>query len=667
MRKTLFIFILLLAFIFIGCSNKPASQGNEPDDEITYYINAKDENITLDVGDVKEITFDTNLEDDISIKLKNDGILELTGKTIKALKSGSTTVELYFIYGNDRISDTINVIVNREPIRYSFSFKQEELLLDVDGEYNIEYDTDYDGEIEFSSSDENVAKVLSGVIYTFNTGVTTITAKLNNELDQKFDIKLTVKEKDTMYIVTINNSGYEVKEGTSFIDFLEEKYGENLAPSKYNYKFDAYYLDSECTQKLDLYSFVTCDIQLYPKYNIIEYSFDVDNVYRIVGGKNISGNVIIFTRSYAYYDLTEIDLSEYYTFQVKYDLILLDYKISMTDTKEIPYDGFLLAIKKDSGVYRTGKGLLKTGKKVYLDNYSVCFAKRITLNKQNPIEQVDEISAINGITASFVSVYDATNKKTLFRKNGELTAYPASTTKIVTALTALKYCDFDDSYTCGDELDCMWQGSSPGTAGMVKGQVWTIRNLLYAALLPSGNDAAYGLAACTIAKLYPNNTWTARQRIDKFAELMNQTIEEIGCVHSHFMTPDGNSYYTSSGAWEERLSKHFVCADDMCRIANYAFRVPELVEIVRTTSISIYVGSKNYSFTNTNKLLRGDSGYYYAGTVGMKTGTTTPGGNCLVSGVWKKDRLIIVAMLKSTTSNGRYDDSLKVYNAVFPA
>ena len=667
MRKTLFIFILLLAFIFIGCSNKPSSQGTEEQEEIEYYINALNKNITLDIGDEKEITFETNIDENISIKIKNDGILSLNGKTIKALKSGGTTVELYFIYGDDRISDVINVFVNKEPIEYSFNFFEEELVLYVDGEYKLEYVTNYEDEIDFTSSDEKVAKILDGVIYTFNVGETTITASLNNELGQKFEIKLTVKEKDTMYIVTINNTGFEVKEGTSFIDFLELKYGERLAPSKYNYKFDNYYLDRECTQKLDLYSFVTGDITLYPKYNIIEYTFNVDNVYRIVGGKNISGDVVVFTKSYAYYDLTEVDLSDYYTYQVRYNLILLDYKITMVDTMEIPYDGFLLAIKKDSSVYRTGKDLLKPGKLVYLDNYSVCFAKKITLNKQNPIEDVDEISSINGITASFVSCYDATNKKTLFRKNGELTAYPASTTKIVTALTALKYCDFNDKYICGDELDCMWQGSSPGTAGMVKGQEWTIRNLLYAALLPSGNDAAYGLAACTIAKLYPNNTWTARQRIDKFAELMNETIEEIGCVHSHFMTPDGNSYYTSSGAWEERLSKHYVCADDMCRIANFAFRVPELVEIVRTTSITIYVGSKTYSFTNTNKLLRGDTGYYYAGTVGMKTGTTTPGGNCLVSGVWKKDRLIIVAMLKSTTSNGRYDDSLKVYNAVFPA
>ena len=666
--KKIFYLLVLLSLFLICCSSRSQDTNNSNinnEDNIEYFIDASSPRITMEIGDEVELTYITNIPYDISFKIKKDGILELNDNKIKALKSGDTEVELYFIDGDDRISSTIKVKVNKEPVDYYFSYGENDLVLEMDVVYNLKYDTNFDGDITFYSEDENVAKILSDTIYTFNPGEVNIVASfMANGERYIYKLKITVKEPDPMCIITITNNSYEVKNGTTFIDFLEEKFGEKLALDKYNYKFDGYYLDSEFNERLDLYSIVSSDATLYPKYSLIEVSFDVDNVYRIVGGKNIVGNVVAFTKSYAY-DLSMVDLSEYTTIQVKYDLILDNYKITQLDTLEIPYDGFLLAFKKDSKTYASCKELLKSGKLVYLDNYSIISTKRITINKQNPTTEVSEVS-VSGVTAPFVACYDATNKKMLYTKSPTATAYPASTTKIITAITALKYCDYYDSYICGNELDMMNQGSSPGTAGMIKGQKWTIRDLLYAALLPSGNDAAYGLAECTIDKLYPGNTWSARERIDKFAELMNETAEAVGCVHSHFMTPDGNSYYTSSGAWDERLSKHYVCAEDMIRIASYAFRIPELCEIVRTTNISITVSGKSYTFTNTNKLLRTDTAYYYTGTVGMKTGTTTPGGNCLVSGVFKNGRLIIVAMLKSSTSNGRYEDSLKVYNAVFP-
>ena len=200
---------------------------------------------------------------------------------------------------------------------------------------------------------------------------------------------------------------------------------------------------------------------------------------------------------------------------------------------------------------------------------------------------------------------------------------------------------------------------------MIKGQVWTIRNLLYAALLPSGNDAAYGLAECTIEKLYPNNNWTARQRIDEFAKLMNETAKELGMYNSHFMTPDGNSYYTNGSTWDIRLSDHYVCAADMCVLANYAFRIPEIAEVVRTSHIDILVGSKNFSFNNTNLLLRPDSQYYLNYIVGLKTGTTTPAGYCLITGAFKNNRFIIVVVLKATSTAARNTDSRAIYAKIF--
>ena len=149
----------------------------------------------------------------------------------------------------------------------------------------------------------------------------------------------------------------------------------------------------------------------------------------------------------------------------------------------------------------------------------------------------------------------------------------------------------------------MWQGSSPSTASLKKGQTWTLIELLYATLLPSGNDAAYAVAALTINYLYPNNTWTAREQIDKFAELMNEVAAEAGATNSHFMVPDGNSYYTSSGAWDDRLTYHYVTANDMVKIARYAFSFGEIAEVVSTVGASFSIDGTGYSYTNTNHLL----------------------------------------------------------------
>ena len=129
-------------------------------------------------------------------------------------------------------------------------------------------------------------------------------------------------------------------------------------------------------------------------------------------------------------------------------------------------------------------------------------ANRIYINPQQEKQDVEEINITT--TSNFSTAYDYTNDKFLYQKNADVKAYPASTTKIITALAAVKYASLDLKITVGDELDVMYEGSSPGTAGSKKGQVWTLRQLLYAMLLPSGNDSAYTIAA-GVARSLPGN------------------------------------------------------------------------------------------------------------------------------------------------------------------
>ena len=145
---------------------------------------------------------------------------------------------------------------------------------------------------------------------------------------------------------------------------------------------------------------------------------------------------------------------------------------------------------------------------------------------------------------------------------------------------------------------------------------------------------------------------------------MNEVAKEAGATNSHFMVPDGNSYYTSSGSWDDRLTYHYVTANDMVKIARYAFSFGEIAEVVSTVGVSFSIDGTNYSYTNTNHLLNPDHTYYYPGTVGMKTGTTNPAGQCLVTGVFKEDRFVIVAVMYAG-SGGRDAASHAVYKKIF--
>ena len=411
------------------------------------------------------------------------------------------------------------------------------------------------------------------------------------------------------------------------------------------------------------YNKVTGNATLYPKYKKFIYGVNIDKVYGYRASDAVNGQVVAISPAYSG-DFNALVLDNYELIAIRYNPSEADYFVVETGKKVLYYDGFLLCIKKDSAESEEFLPKLSVGTKVWLDSYTINNATKVQLERT--LDKTVETFDLSGIDARFVSAYDATNKVVIGTKSGDSRAYPASTTKIITAMAALKYCPVNTTYTIGAEQDVMWQGSSPSTAGVKKGEVWTLHQLLYATLLPSGNDAAYAVAALTINYLYPNNTWTAREQIDKFAELMNEVAREAGATNSHFMVPDGNSYYTSSGNWDDRLTYHYVTANDMVKIATYAFNFGEIAEVVSTTSVSVKIEgtASPYTWSNTNHLLNPSHSAHYPGTVGMKTGTTTPAGQCLITGVYKEDRLIVLAIMYAG-NGGRDSASLAVYNKIF--
>ncbi len=256
------------------------------------------------------------------------------------------------------------------------------------------------------------------------------------------------------------------------------------------------------------------------------------------------------------------------------------------------------------------------------------------------------------VECTYAAVLDVETNQYIYKK-GRIakTMYPASTTKILTAIVALSICDLDVKHTVGDELDFVKADSS--VADIPRNRTFDLDSLLKAMMLPSGNDAAYAVAACAGKYLSDDDTVTNKEAVSLFIDEMNRFADEvIGTKGTHFTCPDG---YPDD--------EHFTTTDDMMRIARYAIEVPEIMEIVSTVSCTITSipetegeDTVSISLTNTNRLLkRGD--YFYKYAKGMKTGTTRAAGNCLISYAEKDGRRVICCVFQSPTGESRYTDS----------
>ena len=134
----------------------------------------------------------------------------------------------------------------------------------------------------------------------------------------------------------------------------------------------------------------------------------------------------------------------------------------------------------------------------------------------------------------------------LFEKNSNARMYPASTTKIMTALIALEYGDPEDIIEVGQEIEWIPQDSSK--AGLFVGQEIKLSDLLYGLMLPSGNDAANTIAVHIGKKFEMDPNLSLEDAFKVFIDLMNQRAKEIGADNTHFTNPHGyhdKDHYTT--------------------------------------------------------------------------------------------------------------------------
>ncbi|HEY4544673.1 MAG TPA: D-alanyl-D-alanine carboxypeptidase family protein, partial [Tissierellaceae bacterium] len=272
-------------------------------------------------------------------------------------------------------------------------------------------------------------------------------------------------------------------------------------------------------------------------------------------------------------------------------------------------------------------------------------------------EKVDNEKKVNdpsdnelGIFGEGAILMDSNSSQVLFEKNANKKLYPASTTKIMTAILAIELGNLDDVVTVDKEVTDLTSGSH---IALDIGEQMTLKNLLYALLIESANDSALA-----IAKHISGD-------IDSFVDLMNKKAEELGAKNTNFVNPNGL-----------HDDNHYSTPYDLALIAKYAMKNDTFRNIVKEYTYNIpptnkkneprFLKSANrliYS-TQTIKVNGKDVPIKYDGAVGIKTGYTTMANSCLVSSVEQGNRSLIAVVLNSDSEN-IYVDTHKLYDYGF--
>lgn len=233
-----------------------------------------------------------------------------------------------------------------------------------------------------------------------------------------------------------------------------------------------------------------------------------------------------------------------------------------------------------------------------------------------------------GIYGDAGIVMDAETGAVLYGKNIDQQEYPASITKLLTALLAFEYCDMtEDVVITAESLTCLGDGYA--SIGLKEGNVISMEQALYAMLLASSNEVAYAVGE-TVAK-------TQGEDYQWFIDEMNRKVEELGGTNSHFVN--------TNGVHEE---DHYTCARDMALIAKELFDYPEFFTICQTTSYTIPASAttEEHIFQQKHEMLVPGYSDYYEYAVGGKTGYTTEANNTLVTMADNGDMKLVCVTLK---------------------
>ncbi len=265
-----------------------------------------------------------------------------------------------------------------------------------------------------------------------------------------------------------------------------------------------------------------------------------------------------------------------------------------------------------------------------------------TTEHPDTTEYPDQPSREPDIVSDAAIVMDAATGQILYEKNSDMGKYPASITKVMTVLIALEHnLDMDQIVTMSE--NAIWGIERSSTnIGLDVGEQVTVRDLLYATMVNSANECAYQLAELVGGD------------VETFADMMNAKAKELGCKHTHFVTPNGL-----------HDDDHYTTAYDMALIMKAAIHNEQFREIAGTVSYTVpatNLTSEDRPLWTGTKMINPANQYYYEYCEGGKNGYTTNANNTLVTFARKDGLELICVVLDCDGQKYTFSDSEALYN-----
>lgn len=254
------------------------------------------------------------------------------------------------------------------------------------------------------------------------------------------------------------------------------------------------------------------------------------------------------------------------------------------------------------------------------------------------------------LTGEAAVLIDAQSGQVLYNKNMNDTHYPASTTKVLTAILTLENLSLENTV----EIDHEASFTTGSRIYLIEGEQVTVSELMYAMMLESANDAAVALAK------------KISGTVEDFASLMNRRAEELGAENTHFTNPNGLPD-----------EAHVTTAYDLAMMAKKGLEYEAFRHFVSTVSYEMQPTNKQPEkriFNNSNRLLFDESRKFdydgtliyakYKGATGVKTGFTKAAGSCIVASAQRDGRELLAVVLKSN-SEQIFVDAIKLFDYGF--
>ena len=256
------------------------------------------------------------------------------------------------------------------------------------------------------------------------------------------------------------------------------------------------------------------------------------------------------------------------------------------------------------------------------------------------------------LTAAAAILVEQTTGKQLYGKNEHKRMYPASMTKILTALVSLDYLKPDEFIVLGEELRETPANSS--IAYLVPGETILMEHLLRGLLIMSGNEAGCAIAYNVAKRINGVTEMDYDEAEALFSDLLNTKAAELGALDTHFTNPHG--FHDDN---------HYSTAYDIALFSRAFLDVPLLSKIVsETTFMGNSAGgnppegavTQDHSWITHNKLIMDSEEGYYTYANGIKTGFTNEAGNCVAASA-EKDGIKLISVVFFSSEPGVWDDS----------